>query len=114
VGAHFGDPALQRGVPFPDWESLFEYVTDRAADAPFLIVLDEFPYLSASASALPSILQSLWDHRWPDTRIKLVLSGSHVTAMRQLEQADQPLYGRRTSRIDVKSCITRRRLHARG
>ncbi len=102
VGAHFGDPALQRGVPFPDWESLFEYVTDRAADAPFLIVLDEFPYLSASAPALPSILQSLWDHRWAKTRIKLVLSGSHITAMRQLEEADQPLYGRRTGRIDVE------------
>jgi hypothetical protein len=102
VGDHFGDPALQRGVPFPDWESLFEYVTDRAAGEPFLIVLDEFPYLSASAPALPSILQSLWDHRWPDTRIKLVLSGSHIAAMRQLEEADQPLYGRRTGRIDVE------------
>ncbi len=102
VGTHFGDPALRRGVPFPDWESLFEYVTDRAADEPFLFVLDEFPYLSASAPALPSILQSLWDHRWPDTRIKLVLSGSHITAMRQLEEADQPLYGRRTGRIDVE------------
>lgn len=102
VGAHFGDPALQRGVPFPDWESLFEYITDRAADVPFLIVLDEFPYLSASAPALPSILQSLWDHRWADTRIKLILSGSHITAMRQLEEADQPLYGRRTGRIDIE------------
>src|SRR4028119_2006037 len=102
VGAHFDDPALQRGVPFPEWESLFEYVTDRAAGEPFLIVLDEFPYLSASAPALPSILQALWDHRWPDTRIKLVLSGSHITAMRQFEEADQPLYGRRTGRIDVE------------
>lgn len=102
VGTHFQDPALQRGVPFPDWESLFEYVTDRAEDRPFLLVLDEFPYLSASAPALPSILQSLWDHRWPETRIKLVLSGSHITAMRQLEEADQPLYGRRTGRIEIE------------
>jgi hypothetical protein len=101
VGTHFQEAAIQRGVPFPDWESLFEYVSERAGDRPFLMVLDEFPYLSSAAPALPSILQSLWDHRWPRTRFKLVLSGSHITAMRQLEEADQPLYGRRTGRIDV-------------
>lgn len=34
--------------------------------------------------------------------MKLVLSGSHITAMKQLEDADQPLYGRRTARIDIE------------
>lgn len=31
----------------------------------------------------------------------MILSGSHVTAMKRLTEADQPLYGRRTGRIDV-------------
>lgn len=99
VGDRFTDPALQRGVAFPDWEALFGYVTERAAGEPFLLVLDEFPYLSAAAPALPSILQALWDHTWPGTRLKLVLSGSHITAMHRLGAADQPLYGRRTRRL---------------
>lgn len=99
VGDRFGDPALQRGVGFPDWEALFGYLTDRVGSAPFLVVLDEFPYLSDAAPALPSILQALWDHPWTATRLKIVLSGSHVTAMRRLEAADQPLYGRRTRRL---------------
>ncbi len=64
-----------------------------------LVVLDEFPYLSDAAPALPSLLQALWDHSWAATRLKVVLSGSHVTAMRRLEAADQPLYGRRTRRL---------------
>jgi len=102
VGEHFDDPALRHGGPFPDWEGLFRYVAERADDEPFLFVLDEFPYLSAAAPALPSILQSLWDHEWPETRMKLVLSGSHITAMKRLEDADQPLYGRRTARIDIE------------
>ncbi|MBR9989075.1 MAG: ATP-binding protein [Gemmatimonadetes bacterium] len=102
VGAHFGDAALRRGVAFPDWESLFGYVTDRAAGAPFVLVLDEFPYLADSVPGLTSILQSLWDHSWSQTSMKLILSGSHITAMRQLEEADQPLYGRRTARIDIQ------------
>lgn len=102
VGEHFNDPALRHGGPFPDWEGLFRYVAERAGDEPFLFVLDEFPYLSAAVPALPSIVQSLWDHEWPEARMKLVLSGSHITAMKQLEDADQPLYGRRTTRIDFE------------
>lgn len=102
VGEHFDDPALRHGGPFPDWEGLFRYVAERAGGEPFLFVLDEFPYLSAAAPALPSILQSLWDHEWPESRMKLVLSGSHITAMKQLEDADQPLYGRRTARIEIE------------
>jgi AAA+ ATPase superfamily predicted ATPase len=99
VGERFSDAALLQGVSFPNWEALLAYLTARAGDEAFLVVLDEFPYLSDSAPALPSILQSWWDQTGQRTRIKLVLSGSHITAMRRLEAADQPLYGRRTRRL---------------
>jgi hypothetical protein len=66
-----------------------------------LVVLDEFPYLVDSAPALPSIVQKWLDHTAPSTKVKLVLSGSHISAMRQLEGADQPLYGRRTRRFVI-------------
>jgi AAA+ ATPase superfamily predicted ATPase len=99
IGEHFEDRALRQGVSFPDWEALLGYLTERADASPFLLVLDEFPYMSDAAPALPSILQNWWDHHWPGTQLKLVLSGSHITAMRQLEAAQQPLYGRRTRRL---------------
>jgi len=99
IGDHFGDLALQQGVGFPTWEALFDYLAARAGNTPLLLVLDEFPYLSDAAPALPSILQATWDHRWGKTRIKLILSGSYITAMARLEDADQPLYGRRTARL---------------
>lgn len=102
IGEHFNDPALRHGVTFPSWEELFGYVTRRADGTPFFLVLDEFPYLAAAAPALSSIIQSLWDHQWADTRIKLVLSGSYITAMNRLEAMDQPLYGRRTAKLMVK------------
>ncbi|HEX8243309.1 MAG TPA: ATP-binding protein, partial [Longimicrobium sp.] len=101
IGGHFGDPALQHGIAFPSWEDLFGYVTQRADGNPFLLVLDEFPYLAAAAPALTSIIQSLWDHAWPKSRMKLVLSGSYITAMNRLEEVDQPLYGRRTAKLMV-------------
>jgi AAA+ ATPase superfamily predicted ATPase len=99
IGEHFDDAALQHGIVFPSWEELFGYLTRRADGNPFLLVLDEFPYLASAAPALTSIIQSLWDHAWVTTRMKLVLSGSYITAMNQLEQVDQPLYGRRTSKL---------------
>lgn len=99
IGMHFDDPALRHGVAFPSWEDLFRYVTQRADGKPFLLVLDEFPYLAGAAPALPSILQSFWDHEWQGTRAKVVLSGSYITAMNRLEQMDQPLYGRRTGKL---------------
>lgn len=99
IGARFQDAALLEGVPFPTWEALFDYLIRRADGKRLLLVLDEFPFLATAAPALPSIVQSLWDHRWQGSRIKVVLSGSHITAMRQLEAADQPLFGRRTARL---------------
>lgn len=101
IGDRFDDPALRGGVAFPDWERLLGYLAERAAGDRLLVVLDEFPYLVDAAPALPSILQAWLDHSAPGTRIKLVLSGSHITAMRQLEHADQPLYGRRTRRLVI-------------
>ncbi len=101
VGERFDDPALRLGRGFADWESLLAYLAARAGTAPFLLVLDEFPYLAESAPALASILQSWWDHQTAGTALKLVLSGSHITAMRRLEAADQPLYGRRTRRLAI-------------
>ena len=96
----FDDPALRR-VALPDWDAVLDYVAARAEGAPFVLVLDEFPYLADAAPALASVIQAWWDHRAPATRLTLVLSGSHVSAMKRLVGPDQPLYGRRTARVDV-------------
>ena len=104
VGDHFDDPALRNGVVFASWENLFSYLADRvtslsADNTPLVVILDEFPYLVDALPALPSVLQSAWDHLWQDLPFKLILSGSYISAMRRLDQSDQPLYGRRTRRL---------------
>jgi uncharacterized protein len=106
LGERFDDAALRRAT-LPDWDAVLAYVVERAGSGPsgaepFVLVLDEFPYLADAAPALPSILQAWWDHRLADTRVTLVLSGSHVSAMKRLVEADQPLYGRRTGRVAVR------------
>lgn len=99
IGEHFGDAALTGGAVLPSWEALFEYVSAKTKGSPFLLVLDEFPYLASAANSLTSILQKHWDHAWQESRIRLVLCGSYIAAMQQLEQVDQPLHGRRTAKI---------------
>jgi hypothetical protein len=102
IGVAFKDASLQRGVAFPSWEALLDDLTERARRRPLLVVLDEFPYLAAAAPGLTSLIQRYWDHQWTKVPIKLILSGSHITAMQQLEEGDQPLYGRRTARISLQ------------
>lgn len=98
IGERFDD-VLQHNVSFSTWEDLFAYLIRRASKRPVTLVIDEFPYLAAAAPALTSIIQSIWDHDWQKKPLKLILSGSYITAMKQLEEADQPLFGRRTAKL---------------
>jgi len=75
------------------WDAALGYLLARARDEPLLVVLDEFPYLCEADPSLPSTLQARWDHRG-DSRLSLVLSGSHVGLMEQLVAAEAPLFGR--------------------
>ncbi len=99
LGSHFKDAGLEAGLEFPSWEAVFNFITLRADGRPLLLVLDEFPYLVDSVPALPSVIQKYWDHDWQGTGLKIILSGSYVSAMTRLETADQPLYGRRTGKL---------------
>ncbi len=83
--------------PFASWDAAFEFLVPYANEERLVVVLDEFTYLIQINSAIPSILQRLWDTRLKDTRIMLILCGSYVGMMEQHVLAYRaPLYGRRT------------------
>ena len=96
VGVQFPDSRVDLAGGFRDWESFFEFIVVEAAGQPFLLILDEVPYLLDAIRGFGSVLQAVWDHRLADSQIKLVLSGSYISAMHRLTAADQPLHGRRT------------------
>lgn len=75
------------------WDAALGYLLARARDEELLVVLDEFPYLCEADPSLPSTLQARWDHRG-DSRLSIVLAGSHVGLMEELVAADAPLFGR--------------------
>lgn len=99
VGAQFPDARVHLTGGFRDWESFLAFIVAEASGEPFLLILDEVPYLLDAIRGFGSVLQTIWDHLLADTQIKLVLSGSYVSAMRRLTDADQPLHGRRTGSL---------------
>lgn len=101
IGDALGDSALSAGSTFESWTNLLDYLARRLYKERALIILDEFPYLVEASPALPSLLQSFWDRQLASTKIKVVLSGSYVSAMKRLSDVDQPLFGRRTSTLPI-------------
>lgn len=99
VSAGSTQSGLQFTGGFADWDAFFGYVSREAAGQPFFLVLDEFSYLLESVRGFGSLLQRLWDHALVDSQVKLVLSGSYVSAMKRLTAADQPLHGRMTGTL---------------
>lgn len=100
IAAHVGLPVSALGDPEP-WERLLRTALEAAARAtpaghPPVVVIDEFPYATAHARQLPSLVQYLYDAardgRGPAGR--LILCGSALSVMHELLSGAKPLRGR--------------------
>ncbi|WP_323174082.1 ATP-binding protein [Natrialba sp. PRR66] len=91
-------------VPRVDgWDDAFDYLGEKLAAEPLIVVIDEFPYLVEENDSLPSYLQSFVDERLQDTESMLALCGSSVSTMEsEILAHESPLYGRRTGQIDLQ------------
>ena len=87
------------GGGFASWEAALRFLASQAVDRPLLVALDEAPYLLAGTPALPSVVQAVWDHLKPGTKLLLVLTGSAVGVVEGWMGARAPLHGRPTLRL---------------
>ncbi len=101
AGAEYPGSGLAYGSGFRDWDAFFDFIRHQAGERPFLLVLDELPYLLEAVRGFGTVLQKHWDHTLQHSKIKLVLCGSYISAMTRLSAADQPLHGRRTVQLYV-------------
>jgi AAA+ ATPase superfamily predicted ATPase len=86
------------GVIFRDFPGALNFLARQAVRTPLAVILDEFPYLCEENPGLPSQLQAFWDQIARQTRLKLILCGSHVSFMERSILAERsPLFGRRTA-----------------
>lgn len=101
IGQIFNDirGQLETKIAPQGWEDLLEVL--GLQKKPWVLCLDEFPYLVARDSTLPSRLQRWLDHGIPEGCL-LVLSGSSMRMMHDLFlHRTAPLYGRAQKLLQV-------------
>jgi hypothetical protein len=81
---------------FSSWEAALRFFGALAADEPLAVVLDEVPYLARSTPGFTSILQVVWDHLRPGTRLMLAITGSAVGTIEHMLGSGSALRGRPT------------------
>ncbi|HEV2126709.1 MAG TPA: ATP-binding protein, partial [Chloroflexota bacterium] len=84
------------GGTFSSWEAALRFFVALAADEPLIVVLDEVPYLARSTAGFASIVQAVWDHVPPSTKLCLILTGSAVGVIEDMLGARAVLRGRPT------------------
>jgi AAA+ ATPase superfamily predicted ATPase len=99
IGDFFRESLLQtRG--FVEWEEAFRFLKEK--NKKIVIVIDEFPYLIQSNSAVPTLFQKGWDEYLAKSKVYLVLLGSSVSMMEtEVLGYRAPLYGRRTGQWHI-------------
>ena len=90
---------LETRIEPRNWEDFFEIM--GLQKKPWVLCLDEFPYLTAKDASLPSRLQRWLDHGIPDGCL-LILAGSSMRMMHDLFlHRAAPLYGRAGKLLQV-------------
>ena len=101
--AEYTEQGFLKNAAFDDWGALFEVFAKHKQDEKKLLIIDEFPFMVDTNSALPSILQWVWDSWFKDDNVLLILCGSLIHVMeRYALNYSSPLYGRRTGQIKLK------------
>jgi AAA+ ATPase superfamily predicted ATPase len=101
IGKELNNPLLEK-YPVKDWLDLFGILKTQIKDR-FILVIDEYPYLTEVDKATGSIFQKAVDEILKDTQVFLVLSGSSISMMEnEVLDYTSPLYGRRTGDILLK------------
>lgn len=103
--ARFSKQILRENIParnyiseFADWEKAFYSILELPyGDKKKLIVIDEFPYMCKGNNSIPSFLQNLWDTKFKDSNVMIILCGSAMSFIeKELLAEKNPLYGRAT------------------
>ena len=98
---HFSDNYLS---PFDNWENAFRYFAEKAKkNKREILIIDEFPYIANENVTIKSIIQHIIDHELKNKNVMLILCGSSISSMEEgVLGSKSPLYGRATSKIEIK------------
>lgn len=98
VTSFFHESYLQ----FNDLDHVLEYVFMKSVSKPVILIIDEYSFLRGDDSSVDSKFQIAIDRYHHDSRMKLILCGSYMDVMKQIVDANEPLFGRFTSILYLK------------
>ncbi|MCX5977107.1 MAG: ATP-binding protein [Coprothermobacterota bacterium] len=103
TGELWEDPLLEK-TGYPSWPDFFDRIHRqyqiRPWETPWILAIDEFPYLAESSPGVSSFFQAGWDQILSQLPVFLILCGSSMARMESETLAYKaPLYGRRTAQI---------------
>lgn len=88
---------------FQNWEQALLSIKELSGKKKAVVIIDEFPYMVKGNSAIPSILQKLWDEELSQANVMLVLCGSAMSFIEKEILAEKnPLYVRATGILKVQ------------
>ena len=98
------------GVPYafvyPSYSDGFDALLKYADGKPIVIVIDEIAFIAQSDKGFLSELQYNIDHKFKETEVKLILSGSTISFMKDiLKNKRGPLFQRSTFQMHIKKLI---------
>ncbi|WDV48173.1 ATP-binding protein [Clostridiaceae bacterium M8S5] len=101
--SEFTNMSYLKNSSFDNWYDIFDIIAKYEPNEKKVIVIDEFQYLVGSNPSFTSIFQRIWDDILKDNNIMVILCGSYISMMKnQVLDYSSPLYGRRTSQINLK------------
>jgi uncharacterized protein len=92
---------ILKDIEADSWESYFRKASNLIPEKT-IIVFDEFPYLTSDDKSVESQIQKIYDEYLKPKKIKLVLCGSSMSVMTNIQEYKSPLYGRRTFSLNLK------------
>lgn len=98
------------GIPYtnvyPTFSDAFDDLLRFAGGKQFVIIIDEIAYLANADKGFLSELQFCVDDKFKDTKIKLILSGSNISFMKDiLKDRRSPLFQRSTFQMHVTKLL---------
>ncbi len=72
------------------------------------VIIDEFQRLAEISESIVSDIQAVWDRHQTASHVHLIACGSIFNMMKRIfEDRHEPLFGRKTARIDLKPFSTK-------
>jgi AAA+ ATPase superfamily predicted ATPase len=92
---------LIKEVTSTSWSDFFRKILPLLPNN-YVFIFDEIPYLFSQEKSLISQFQKIYDEYFQEKKIKLILCGSSISVMDEIQSYSSPLYGRRTGKINLK------------